>query len=84
MPLLVFPVDNAAMQEVTRNGVTFDVCPQCRGVWLDRGELEKLLSLAQRADEELWEAERRYREGRWEGKPRKRRGLRELLEIFGD
>jgi Zn-finger nucleic acid-binding protein len=49
MPLLVCPVNNAAMQEVTRNGVTFGVWPQCRGVWLDRGELEKLLSLAQQA-----------------------------------
>ncbi len=83
MPLVVCPVDNAPMQEVTRHGVTFDVCPQCCGVWLDRGELEKLLSLAQRADEGAWE-ERRYREPRWEDKPRKRRGLRELFEIFGD
>jgi Zn-finger nucleic acid-binding protein len=32
------------MQEVNRNGVLIDVCPTCRGVWLDRGELEKLLS----------------------------------------
>jgi Zn-finger nucleic acid-binding protein len=31
------------MQEVQRNGVTIDICPTCRGVWLDRGELEKLL-----------------------------------------
>jgi Zn-finger nucleic acid-binding protein len=31
------------MQEVTRNDVHIDVCPRCRGVWLDRGELEKLL-----------------------------------------
>jgi uncharacterized protein len=44
MPLLTCPNDNAGMQEVNRNGVLIDVCPQCRGVWLDRGELEKLLS----------------------------------------
>ena len=45
MPLLMCPNDNSAMQEIDRNGVMIDVCPQCRGVWMDRGELEKLLSL---------------------------------------
>ena len=30
-----------AMNE--RQGVEIDYCPQCRGVWLDRGELDKLL-----------------------------------------
>lgn len=44
MPLLVCPNDNAAMQTVARAGVEFDFCPTCRGVWLDRGELEKLMS----------------------------------------
>lgn len=31
------------MQNVNRSGVELDMCPGCRGVWLDRGELEKLL-----------------------------------------
>ncbi|MCP3708519.1 zf-TFIIB domain-containing protein [Paraburkholderia sp. CNPSo 3274] len=26
-----------------RQGVELDYCPQCRGVWLDRGELDKLI-----------------------------------------
>jgi len=26
-----------------RQGVEIDYCPQCRGVWLDRGELDKLV-----------------------------------------
>ncbi len=43
MPLLTCPNDSSPMQEVSRNGVTLDICPTCRGVWLDRGELEKLL-----------------------------------------
>lgn len=46
MPLLLCPNDNGAMQTVQRSGVEFDICPTCRGVWLDRGELEKLLSVA--------------------------------------
>jgi Zn-finger nucleic acid-binding protein len=28
-----------------RQGVEIDYCPQCRGVWLDRGELDKLMAL---------------------------------------
>ena len=46
MPLLLCPNDNGPMQTVHRSGVEFDMCPTCRGVWLDRGELEKLLSAA--------------------------------------
>lgn len=29
-----------------RQGVEIDYCPRCRGVWLDRGELDKLLDLS--------------------------------------
>jgi len=46
MPLLLCPNDNGSMQSVQRSGVEFDICPTCRGVWLDRGELEKLLATA--------------------------------------
>src|SRR4028118_2272249 len=44
MPLLLCPNDNSSMQTVDRAGVQFDMCPTCRGVWLDRGELEKLVT----------------------------------------
>ena len=46
MPLLLCPNDNGPMQTVQRSGVAFDICPTCRGIWLDRGELEKLLDAA--------------------------------------
>lgn len=46
MPLLMCPNDNAPMQTLDRHGVQFDMCPTCRGVWLDRGELEKLMAAA--------------------------------------
>jgi hypothetical protein len=46
MPLLMCPNDNAPMQTLERSGVQFDMCPSCRGVWLDRGELEKLMASA--------------------------------------
>lgn len=39
------PVCNdVRMREVEKDGVLIDVCPDCKGVWLDRGELEKLMS----------------------------------------
>jgi Zn-finger nucleic acid-binding protein len=34
------------MEERERDGLTIDVCSSCRGVWLDRGELERLLARA--------------------------------------
>jgi len=46
MPLLLCPNDNGPMQTVQRSGIEFDICPTCRGVWLDRGELEKMLASA--------------------------------------
>jgi Zn-finger nucleic acid-binding protein len=35
------------LDERTREGVVVDACPECRGIWLDRGELEKLNHRAQ-------------------------------------
>lgn len=40
--MLNCPVCSTGMTEVEKAGVTIDTCPKCRGVWLDRGELEKL------------------------------------------
>jgi uncharacterized protein len=37
------PVCNVALVMSERQGVEIDYCPQCRGVWLDRGELDKIL-----------------------------------------
>jgi len=31
-----------------RQGIEIDYCPQCRGVWLDRGELDKIIERSQR------------------------------------
>ena len=37
------PVDGTTLAMTDRQGVEIDYCPQCRGVWLDRGELDKLI-----------------------------------------
>lgn len=42
MSVLTCPVCQGEMREIERQGVLIDTCSQCRGVWLDRGELEKL------------------------------------------
>jgi Zn-finger nucleic acid-binding protein len=37
------PNDNETLLMTERSGIEIDYCPKCRGVWLDRGELDKLL-----------------------------------------
>jgi Zn-finger nucleic acid-binding protein len=36
------PNDHAPLRPVRRGAVTIDVCPECGGVWLDPGELERI------------------------------------------
>jgi Zn-finger nucleic acid-binding protein len=37
------PVCKVPLVMSDRQGVEIDYCPQCRGVWLDRGELDKII-----------------------------------------
>lgn len=37
------PVCNVSLAMSDRQGIEIDYCPQCRGVWLDRGELDKII-----------------------------------------
>jgi Zn-finger nucleic acid-binding protein len=37
------PTDGTTLVMSERSGIEIDYCPQCRGVWLDRGELDKIL-----------------------------------------
>lgn len=37
------PIDGSELRISDRQGIEIDYCPQCRGIWLDRGELDKLL-----------------------------------------
>lgn len=43
MPLMTSPIDGSPMREVERYGVKMDICPSSGGIWLDRGELEKII-----------------------------------------
>lgn len=44
------PVDNETLVMSDRHGVEIDYCPKCRGVWLDRGELDKIVERAAGAE----------------------------------
>lgn len=40
------PTDGATLVMSERSGIEIDYCPDCRGVWLDRGELDKIIDRA--------------------------------------
>ena len=40
------PHDQTVLQMTERQGIEIDYCPTCRGVWLDRGELDKIIERA--------------------------------------
>jgi Zn-finger nucleic acid-binding protein len=40
------PHDQTLLQMTERQGIEIDYCPTCRGVWLDRGELDKIIERA--------------------------------------
>jgi hypothetical protein len=63
MPLLVSPIDGQTpMQQIIRNGIEIDRCPISGGVWLDKGELEKLLGAMQEAIQEDRKEYNQYRQ----------------------
>lgn len=37
------PIDGTELRITERQGIEIDYCPQCRGIWLDRGELDKII-----------------------------------------
>jgi uncharacterized protein len=40
------PTDGTTLVMSERSGIEIDYCPECRGVWLDRGELDKIIDRA--------------------------------------
>ena len=49
----------AVLSMSERNGIEIDFCPTCRGVWLDRGELDKIIAKAVAEQENLMKSEMR-------------------------
>lgn len=97
MPLLMCPNCQSSMQSINRASVEFDMCPTCRGVWLDRGELEKLIEQVRADDpgaarnlERRQEPTRRYsgrdeyrarEESAYHSRGRRKRGF-DLFDFF--
>jgi Zn-finger nucleic acid-binding protein len=73
------PVDDSTLSISSREGIEIDFCPKCRGVWLDRGELDKIIERTsavlptggsgyERYDDRRHDDDRRPEERRYEGR----------------
>ena len=49
---LTCPNCSTMMRANQRYGVDIDFCPSCKGIWLDRGEIEKIANASKRYDED--------------------------------
>ena len=49
---LTCPNCSTMMRDNQRYGVDIDFCPSCKGIWLDRGEIEKIANASKRYDED--------------------------------
>lgn len=58
------PIDDTDLAMAERQGIEVDYCPKCRGVWLDRGELDKIIerSAAEEAPAPQYVEQPRHRE----------------------
>lgn len=88
---MLCPVCHVGLSMTDRQGVEIDFCPQCRGVWLDRGELDKIIersaSVAATPPSQLQPQQPHYRpdrdyrdDGRYYQKKRKKSFLEELFD----
>ena len=78
------PNCSTSMTLSNRLGVEIDQCPRCKGVWLDRGELEKVANMQNRYEDEHYQ---KYHYGRghdyddyYRSRKHKKRGF--LGDIF--
>ncbi len=86
MPLINSPIDGAPMRQIHRYGIEFDVCATTGGVWLDKGELEKLIALVKEETlNEVSPRQRRHRDDDFDDDDRRggRHGKRSrLADLF--
>lgn len=57
------PKCNTQLTLSQRLAIEIDFCPECRGVWLDRGELDKIIERSARSDDRGGHDDQRYDEG---------------------
>ena len=77
------PIDATELLMAERHGVEIDYCPKCRGIWLDRGELDKIIEHVESKGNER-EGGREYDEREDErGRGGRRSRLSSFFEGFG-
>ena len=65
------PNCNETLLMTERNSIEIDYCPACRGVWLDKGELDKMLEYAASKPDITKEAPGNYRDKEHDGDRKK-------------
>jgi Zn-finger nucleic acid-binding protein len=91
------PVDGSELRITDRQGIEIDYCPQCRGVWLDRGELDKVLERSAQpayrderersapaplqGERDRYDDDRSNRGQEYRGKSKRRSFLEDLLDF---
>ena len=94
MDSLVCPKCRGGMRTYERSGITVDQCGDCRGIFLDRGELERLVDAEarfnapqqqprheeKRYDEKRYEDDRRYGNNQYQHKKKKKSFLEDLFD----
>ena len=71
--------DDVDMKQTLKEGIEIDYCPNCKGVWLDRGELDKIIERSE-TDNEMLEHPVGETKKSTRGKTAKRGGKEENLE----
>lgn len=75
------PNCNVSLVMTDRNGIEIDYCPDCRGVWLDRGELDKIIERSTQENDKFRQnnySEKKHYSNEKEYQHKKKKGL------FGD
>ena len=88
---MLCPVCDVALVMSERQQVEIDYCPQCRGVWLDRGELDKIIDRSARElqppppppppqDSGPWTPGKPYKKAREKYQKRRKSWLEEIFD----
>lgn len=70
-----------------RQGVEIDYCPKCRGVWLDRGELDKIIERSNTVNDNVQPSrfdEKKYSENKYDDDYYKRKKRKSFLDDIFD
>ena len=92
---MLCPADQTPLTMSERQGIEIDYCPTCRGVWLDRGELDKIIERSnegqaqaapppQQAQQQQYQQPRQHYDDRSHGyqKPHHKRRKSFLEDLF--